>query len=42
MKLAIDITMKLSFATLMIFLLILSVNLPSAAASDSKATFTVQ
>ena len=26
----------------MIFLLILSVNLPSAAASDSKATFTVQ
>ena len=26
----------------MIFLLILSVNLPSAAAADSKATFTVQ
>ena len=42
MKRAIDTTMKVSFATLMIFLLMLSVNLPLAAAADSKATFTVQ
>ena len=34
--------MKLASVSLMIFLLILSVNLPSAVAADSKATFTVQ
>ena len=42
MKQSIDIKMKLSFTTVMIFLLILSVNLPLAEAADSKATFTVQ
>ena len=42
MKQAIGIKMKLPFATIMVFLLILSVNLPSSAAADFKATFTVQ
>ncbi len=42
MKQAIDIKKKLSFATIMIFLLIFSVNLPSSAAADAKAIFTVQ